>query len=204
MTNTQHLSGFKILRAQHWNSHVYVQIYALTFTLCSHTHTTQPPNHTPHTHLSMPPTHTSPSPHTPKLIFLLLLSWASTEPCPPTHTSPSLPRTPTLKPLPPPAPPHVSPHTPSHSQFSFPFTPHTLLPPPHSDTHSSFTAVSGLHHVTATALPFSCSSSTRLKKEWYRRSETLTDNSLRRTSARRRDSSVPRKARGDLFHVRSI
>ena len=170
----------------------------------THTHhpTTQPhsthtPLHASHTHFSLPPT-------PPNSFFFYCCLGPPLSHGPPTHTSPSLPRTPTLKPLPPPAPPHFSPHTSSHSQFSFPFTPHTLLPPPHSDTHSSITAVSGLFHATATALPFSCSSSTRLKKEWYRRSETLTDNSSRRTSARRRDSSVPRKARGDLFHVRSI
>ena len=178
-------------------SHVCTNLHSYIYFMFTHTHA--PPTHPPtlHTHTSLCP------PHTPNSFFFYCCLGPPLSHGPPTHTSPSLPRTPTLKPLPPPAPPHFSPHTPSHSQF-FPFTPHTLLPLPHSDTHSSCTAVSGLHHATATALPFSCSSSTRLKKEWYRRSETLTDNSSRRTSARRRDSSVPRKARGDLFHVRSI
>ena len=115
-----------------------------------HTHAppTHAPTHTPHTHLSMPP-HTPPN----SFFFHCCLGPPLSH-GPPTHTSPSLPRTPTLEPLSPPAPPRFSPHTPSHSQFSFPFTPHTFLPPPHSDAHSSFTAVSGLHRATATALPF--------------------------------------------------
>ena len=86
LTNTQHLSGFKILQyAQYWNYHMYVQVYTLTFTLCSHTCTTHPhtslPTH-PHTHSlpsPSPPTHFS-LPRTLTLTLPLQQSLASTAP----------------------------------------------------------------------------------------------------------------------------
>ena len=197
LTNTQHLSGFKILQhPKHWNSHMYVQIYTHTVHTFTFTHT-HSPTHSTHTHFSIP-MNTSHSLHTPILTFFTAVLGLH---CPITHTSPSLPRTTThtspspctptvtvllpphphsLTPLPLPAPPHSqfsSPHPHTHTHISSPCTPtltvllppapHTLLPHSHSNTHSSFTAVFGLHRAMATALPFSCSSSTRLRKEWY-------------------------------------
>ena len=158
LTNTQHLSGFKILQhPKHWNSHMYVCTNLHSYSAYIYVHTHALPPHTPHTH-------TSPSPctllthSTPPYSLFLLLSWASTAlshtppppPAPP-HTSPS-PYTPTLTVLPPtltltltplplPAPPHSQffpphPHPHTHTSPS-PCTPTlTVLLHPHPHTHS--------------------------------------------------------------------